>query len=100
MRILIFISAVIVLVASIVFNPNTVTKAAEQKAKEAAKPASGEQGQKTNDKVNESDEKVRITKTEVTLPVIVTDKDGRFVSNLTQQNFEVYEDKVPQKIND
>jgi Ca-activated chloride channel homolog len=98
MRILTFISAVIVLVASIVFNSNNVTRAAEQK-KESAKPAAAEQGQKTkDDKPNESDQKIEIIKTEVTLPIIVTDKDGRFVSNLTQENFEVFEDKKPQKI--
>jgi Ca-activated chloride channel family protein len=38
--------------------------------------------------------------TNVTLPIIVTDKDNRFISNLTKDNFEVYEDKKPQKIID
>ncbi len=38
--------------------------------------------------------------TNITLPVIVTDKDGRFISNLSKENFEVYEDKKPQKIID
>ncbi|MCS6886041.1 MAG: VWA domain-containing protein [Acidobacteriota bacterium] len=46
------------------------------------------------------DETTRIKVTNVTLPVIVTDKDGRFVSNLTKENFEVYEDKKLQKIQD
>lgn len=42
----------------------------------------------------------RIKVTNVTLPVIVTDKDGRFVSNLTKDNFEIFEDKKLQKIQD
>ncbi|MEW6737316.1 MAG: VWA domain-containing protein [Acidobacteriota bacterium] len=36
----------------------------------------------------------------VTLPVIVTDDDGRFISNLSKENFEVYEDKKKQEIID
>ncbi|MBL8148606.1 MAG: VWA domain-containing protein [Blastocatellia bacterium] len=46
----------------------------------------------------EKEETTNIKITNVTLPVIVTDKDGRFVSNLTEENFEIYEDKKPQKI--
>lgn len=38
--------------------------------------------------------------TNITLPVIVTDKDGRFISNLSKENFEVYEDKKLQKVID
>lgn len=48
----------------------------------------------------ETEEPTKIGITNVTLPIIVTDKDNRFISNLTKDNFEVYEDKKPQKIID
>ncbi|MCI0720284.1 MAG: hypothetical protein L0338_15145, partial [Acidobacteria bacterium] len=34
----------------------------------------------------------------VNLDVVVTDKRGNFIPNLTQKNFRVYEDKVEQKV--
>jgi VWFA-related protein len=34
----------------------------------------------------------------VNLDVVVTDKQGRFIPNLSEKNFKVYEDKVEQKI--
>jgi Ca-activated chloride channel family protein len=34
----------------------------------------------------------------VNLDVVVTDKQGRFIPNLTEKNFKVYEDKAEQKI--
>lgn len=34
----------------------------------------------------------------VTVPVIVTDQDDRFINKLTENDFEIYEDKVRQKI--
>src|ERR1043165_2306460 len=47
----------------------------------------------------ESDQgKVTITTRRVRLPITVTDKKGQFVAGLTQSNFEVLEDKVPQQI--
>ena len=36
----------------------------------------------------------------VTVPVMVTTKDGQFIPNLKQQNFRVFEDGQAQKIND
>jgi von Willebrand factor type A domain. len=42
------------------------------------------------------DDVIRITN--VTVPVIVTDQDDRFISNLTKDDFEIYENKKKQKI--
>jgi VWFA-related protein len=36
----------------------------------------------------------------VTVPVMVTTKNGQFISNLKKENFKVFEDGVPQTIND
>jgi VWFA-related protein len=36
----------------------------------------------------------------VTVPVMVTTKNGQFISNLKKQNFKVFEDGVPQTISD
>jgi VWFA-related protein len=36
----------------------------------------------------------------VTVPVLVTTKNGQFISNLKKENFKVFEDGVPQTIND
>lgn len=46
----------------------------------------------------EKEEVIRERTFNVTLPVIVTDKDGRFISNLEKSNFEIYEDKKKQAI--
>ena len=43
-------------------------------------------------------EKVTVTTRRVRLPITVTDKKGQFVSGLTQSDFLVLEDKVPQQI--
>src|SRR5688572_9769290 len=58
------------------------------------------QDKSKDQKVVQSSEQIKITKTEVTLPVIVTDKNGRFVHDLTKKNFEIYEDKKRQEIAD
>src|SRR5436190_13575144 len=36
----------------------------------------------------------------VTVPVMVTSKDGQFISNLKQENFRIFEDGTPQTISD
>jgi VWFA-related protein len=36
----------------------------------------------------------------VTVPVLVTTKDGQFIPNLKKENFRIYEDGAPQTIND
>src|SRR6476620_9823076 len=41
---------------------------------------------------------LRIDTTLVTVPVSVVDRDGRFVPNLQQQDFHIYEDGVEQDI--
>ena len=43
-------------------------------------------------------EKITVTTRRVRLPITVTDKKGQFVSGLSQSDFLVLEDKVPQQI--
>lgn len=59
-----------------------------------------EKGQKLEETQDQNGTFVIDRTTNVTLPIIVTDKDGRFISNLTKDNFEVFEDKKAQKIID
>jgi VWFA-related protein len=47
---------------------------------------------------DDEDEVVRITTNLVQMDVVVVDKKGRQVTDLTAEDFEVYEDKRPQKI--
>jgi VWFA-related protein len=48
--------------------------------------------------VAEEDEVVKVETSIVTMPVSVIDRDGRFVSGLTQRDFRVFENGVEQKI--
>ena len=46
----------------------------------------------------EDDEIIRVETNLVTMPVSVLDRDGRFVSGLKQQDFSIFENNMPQKI--
>jgi VWFA-related protein len=46
----------------------------------------------------EGQEKVTVTTRRVRLPITVTDKKGQFIPGLTQGDFQVMEDRVPQQI--
>lgn len=48
--------------------------------------------------VSEENEIVKVETSIVTMPVSVIDRDGRFISGLTQRDFRVYENGVEQKI--
>ena len=50
------------------------------------------------DEVIEDDEVIRVETNLVTLPVSVLDRNGRFISGLRQQDFQIFEDGVAQKI--
>jgi VWFA-related protein len=50
------------------------------------------------DEIIQDDEVIRVETNLVTLPVSVLDRDGRFISGLRQQDFQIFEDGVPQKI--
>lgn len=52
----------------------------------------------SDDEVIEDDEVIRVETNLVTLPVSVLDRNGRFISGLRQQDFQVFEDGVAQKI--
>jgi VWFA-related protein len=47
---------------------------------------------------NSSDAPIRVQVNEVIVPVTVTDEKGRFVSDLDQKDFQVFEDNKPQNI--
>jgi Ca-activated chloride channel homolog len=53
---------------------------------------------KTEDKVEDDDEVIRVETNLVTMPVSVLDRDGRFIGGLRKQDFQIYEDGVLQKI--
>ena len=46
----------------------------------------------------EGQERVTVTTRRVRLPITVTDKKGQFVAGLSQSDFQVLEDRVPQQI--
>lgn len=48
--------------------------------------------------IGDSDEEIRVETNLVTMPVSVLDRDGRFVSGLTQRDFEIFENGEKQKI--
>ncbi len=48
--------------------------------------------------IGDSDEEIRVETNLVTMPVSVLDRDGRFVSGLSQRDFEIYENGAKQKI--
>lgn len=92
-------------------SPNTdgtVKKANQRPPKPAATPTpeteeNAEEVNQTNIRMDsiplENDEDVIKVETElVTIPVKVLDRKGRFVPNLTMENFKVFEDKVEQQI--
>jgi Ca-activated chloride channel family protein len=92
--------AAILLMTAILFNPTT-RAAGQQKGKAKAKSAdASQQAKPDSNQTVEGESNLGVKITNVTLPVIVTDDNGRFVSNLDKENFEVFEDKKPQKIID
>ena len=48
--------------------------------------------------MGDSDEEIKVETNLVTMPVSVLDRDGRFVSGLSQRDFEIYENGAKQKI--
>jgi VWFA-related protein len=61
-------------------------------------PETNQKPKDADDEVIEDDEVIRVETNLVTMPVSVLDRDGRFISGLRQQDFQVFEDGVPQKI--
>src|SRR5712692_1209330 len=66
----------------------TATFGQQPKPQKPGQPATTEQGQ----------EKVEVNVRRVRLPITVTDKKNQLVTGLTQNDFLVFEDKVPQQI--
>ncbi|MEP6848241.1 MAG: VWA domain-containing protein [Acidobacteriota bacterium] len=47
---------------------------------------------------DDSDEIVKVETNLVTMPVSVLDRDGRFIGGLRQQDFQIFENNLPQKV--
>ncbi|MEP7076465.1 MAG: VWA domain-containing protein [Acidobacteriota bacterium] len=47
---------------------------------------------------DDSDEVVKVETNLVTMPVSVLDRDGRFIGGLRQQDFQIFENNLPQKV--
>lgn len=76
-------------IAGILQTSNAQTKDQNGKQKPGTKPAEESQ----------TEQKLDISTTNVRLPITVTEgKSNHFVTNLKEEDFEIYEDKVPQKI--
>lgn len=55
-------------------------------------------GKRANSKIETDNNSIRVTTTEVIVPVTVTDDKGRFVSDLDEKDFHVFEENKPQTI--
>jgi VWFA-related protein len=70
--------------------PGTSQTTVSVQPAEASKEAAPVDGKK--------DDAIRLTVNEVIVPVTVTDEKGRFVSDLDQKNFQIFEENKPQAI--
>ena len=52
----------------------------------------------TEETIEDDNEVIKVETNLVTMPVSVLDRDGRFISGLTQQDFQIFENGVQQKI--
>src|SRR5436190_8571519 len=64
----------------------------------AQQPKSGRPAATPSPTPDSGQEKVFVTTRRVRLPITVTDKKGQFISGLSQGDFQVLEDKIPQQI--
>ena len=64
----------------------------------AQQPKSGTPAATPSPTPDPGQEKISVTTRRVRLPITVTDKKGQFIPGLTQSDFQVFEDKVPQQI--
>ena len=78
-------------------NSDTGPYAIPKKGEEAPPPPPPERPKKIE---GMPDYSIHVDVPEVNVPVMVTTKDGQFISNLKKENFRVYEDGVPQTIHD
>jgi Ca-activated chloride channel family protein len=63
------------------------------------KPVHGQESRSVQNKqIQSEDEIIRVDSTLITVPATVFDRDGRYVTNLKKEDFEIYEDGIPQEI--
>jgi Ca-activated chloride channel family protein len=101
MKAIITKACVVLTLFSLLITHSVVTStalAAQEKQPSKSTTETANQNPKTDK--DKEDERIDIRTVNVTLPILVTDKDGRFITNLTQENFEVYEDNKKQNIID
>ncbi|RMG09309.1 MAG: VWA domain-containing protein [Acidobacteria bacterium] len=68
------------------------------KESQVNKTDSGQQSTSNNPSSGEDDEVIRIETSLVMIPVTVFDRYGRFISGLRKEDFQIFEDGTPQKI--
>lgn len=68
------------------------------KESQVNKTDSGQQSTSNNSSSGEDDEVIRIETSLVMIPVTVFDRYGRFISGLRKEDFQIFEDGTPQKI--
>src|SRR2546423_3216454 len=73
--------------------PRQVGQSAPQARPEPTPPQTGSAPEEVDE-----DDVIRVNTTLVTIPVNVTDRNGKYVGNLRQQDFRIYEDGVEQQI--
>jgi Ca-activated chloride channel family protein len=65
---------------------------------QSQKPPQKGKNQTADEKNNSQDPDIITRTVNVRLPITVVDKSGRYITDLKQSDFEIYEDKVPQEI--
>jgi Ca-activated chloride channel family protein len=84
----------------LVAEPLRAQKTRPRQVERSQSPQAAPTPPQSNDESEEIDEGdiVRVNTTLVTVPVNVTDQQGKYVGNLRQQDFRIYEDGVQQEI--
>jgi Ca-activated chloride channel family protein len=92
-----FITAMLLLLCtSLIISEYTLSAQTRPQPQTQSPPAAGENIVEVGEE--EDDDVVRVTTDLITVPVSVVDREGRYVTNLRQESFRIYEDGVEQQI--
>ena len=78
--------------------PQTDKGKSETSVKIAPPPTAAASGDKTSTEKGSDDSTIKVSVNEVVVPITVTDDKGRFVSDLDQKDFQIFEENRPQQI--